>query len=184
MNNVINLFFKSLLEDEGQRLETYFEPYSIEKGNIMIGLNDSIEKMYFVIKGSCDIYEKINVADNTLCVHLATLEAPFMVGESGIVGIQKRTASVVVKEKITAMSLTLADFEKMKEQDPDLAITILQKLCITLNQRHNSLGEKVRQACATGAPTPEAAVKRLQTYLGKVKVCPPTLAKKLFDSYS
>lgn len=183
MHSVINLFFKSLIEDEGERLEKYFEPCYMEQGNIMIGLNDSIEKMYFVIKGSCDVYEKIKVADTTLCLHLATLQAPFMAGESGIVGIQKRSATVVVKEDVTAMTLSLAAFERMKDDDPDLAITILQKLCITLNQRQQHLGERVREACVTGAPTPEAIVKRMQNYLGKVKVCPPTLAKKLFDSY-
>lgn len=105
---------------------SYFKPYSIRAGLLLFDEGSPGGSMGILIKGCIEIHKKNRI--------IATLRPGRTYGEMSLIDRQTRSATAIAKEDSELLIIDHAQFAKLSEDHPRLALMIILKIAYFLSQ--------------------------------------------------
>jgi SulP family sulfate permease len=123
------------------RLLPYLERQQVPKGTHLIRQSELSECLYFIESGQVTARLEL---DGTHTMRLRTQNAGTVVGEVGLFLGGRRTASVVTEESSTVYMLTAAALQRMRSEDPGLALAFHEFIVRLLAERLTTASNMLR----------------------------------------
>lgn len=124
---LISVMLESQLEEQGfdvqlvEPLRQYLERRELEKGDYLMRQSNHASDLYFIEMGQVSVV--LELPDNQT-MRLRTMQMGTVVGEIGFYLRQKRSASIIADTKVVAYRLSQEALERMKAEQPQLAIAL------------------------------------------------------------
>jgi CRP/FNR family transcriptional regulator, cyclic AMP receptor protein len=125
-------FFRHLNEEELEELEELLEPASFEAGETIFEEGGPEERLYVITSGTVDVHKMVLPGRRQ---HLATIEAPTVVGEMGLLTEPRAAASVEATTRVEAHSIDRDRFLEMLDADSPAACKVIYEIGRTLAAR-------------------------------------------------
>ena len=125
-------FFRYLNDEELEELEELLEPASFGAGDTIFEEGGPEESLYVVTSGTVEVYKMVVPGRRQ---HLATIEAPTVVGEMGLLTEPRAAASVEARTPIEAHSIDRDRFLEMLDADSPAACKVIYEIGRTLAAR-------------------------------------------------
>ena len=125
-------YFSHLTEEEREELEELLEPASFAAGQTVFEEGGPEERLYVISSGILEVYKEVLPGRRQ---HLATLEAPTVVGEMGLLTEPRAAAGVVAKTPVEAHGIDRDRFLEMLDADSPAACKVVYEIGRTLAQR-------------------------------------------------
>src|ERR671932_690193 len=125
-------FFRHLTEDEREELEELLESASFEAGETIFEEGGPEERLYVITSGTVEVHKRVLPGRRQ---HLATVEAPTVVGEMGLLTEPRAAASVVARTPVEAHSIDRDRFLEMLDADSPAACKVVYEIGRTLAAR-------------------------------------------------
>jgi CRP-like cAMP-binding protein len=146
-------FFKHLNDDEREELEDLLEPASFEAGETIFEEGGPEERLYVITSGTVEVYKMVVPRRRQ---RLATIEAPTVVGEMGLLTEPRAAASVEAKTRVEAHGIDRDRFLEMLDADSPAACKVVYEIGRTLAARmartDASIADIVAQLEGAGEP--------------------------------
>jgi CRP/FNR family cyclic AMP-dependent transcriptional regulator len=110
--------FRHLNDEELEELEGLLEPAGFEAGEVIFEEGGPEERLYVITSGSVEVHKTVLPGRRQ---HLATLLAPTVVGEMGLLTEPRATASVRARTAIVAYGIDRDRFLEMLDADSPAA---------------------------------------------------------------
>jgi len=114
------------------RFMTYLAKEEVQQYHIVINKGDQPDSMYFVDSG--ELTTRLEISKGKF-IRLRNQGGGTMVGEMGLFLKQSRTATVVADERSILFKLSLNEYHRMMQDDPDLAFHLHQWIGRVLSVR-------------------------------------------------
>ena len=124
--------------DHVEKFISYLERQEVQEYHILIHQGDPPDCMYFIASG--EVTTRLQISKGNF-IRLKSQQGGTMVGEMGLFLKQSRTATVVVSKPSVLYRLSLEAYNRMMEEDPELAFYLYQWIGRVLSVRvaeHNS----------------------------------------------
>jgi CRP-like cAMP-binding protein len=138
LNNIP--FFRQLTEDEREELEELFEPASFAAGQTVFEEGGPEERLYVISAGTLEVYKEVLPGRRQ---QLATVRAPTVVGEMGLLTEPRAAAGVVAKTPVEAHGIDRDRFLEMLDADSPAACKVVYEIGRTLAQRMDKTDEAI-----------------------------------------
>jgi CRP/FNR family cyclic AMP-dependent transcriptional regulator len=125
-------FFRHLNDEEREELEELLEPASFEAGETIFKEGGPEERLYVITSGTVEVHKGVLPGRRQ---HLATIEAPTVVGEMGLLTEPRAAASVEAITPIEAHSIDRDLFLEMLDEDSPAACKVVYEIGRTLANR-------------------------------------------------
>ena len=119
-------------DDKAEKFLGYLERQQAEEYHILIHQGDPPDCMYFIDSG--EVTTRLQISKGNF-IRLRSQQGGTMVGEMGLFLNQSRTATVVVSKPSVLYRLSLESYQRMLEEDPDLAFYLYQWIGRVLSVR-------------------------------------------------
>lgn len=125
---------KKLLKSNEQveKFIAYLERQEVQEYHIVINKGDPPDSMYFIDSG--ELTTRLEISKGKF-IRLRSQGGGTMVGEMGLFLKQSRTATVVASQSSILYRLTLENYNKMMQEDPELAFLLHQWIGRVLSVR-------------------------------------------------
>jgi len=134
--------FKQLDEDERAEFEELAEPMSFEAGQRILEEGAPEGWLYLLTSGTVEVYKKVLPGRRQ---RLATLEAPTVIGEMGLLTEPRATASVEAMTRVEAHGLGRDLLLEMLDADSPAACKLVYEIGRTLAERVAATNETVAE---------------------------------------
>lgn len=139
--------FKYLEDSDCQTIEKYMFNYEYKEGNYVFKEGTHGGYMFFIVDGTVDIIKQFD--DNK--TKIAELGPGRSVGEMSLIDGSKRSATVKATSDLDLIVLKREDFQKLIEEEPDVAnkvlIGITTLLSDSLRETNKKFTEKMLSLC-------------------------------------
>ncbi len=125
-------FFGHLDAEERAELEELLEPASFEQGEFIFEEGGPEGTLYVITSGTAEVYKSVLPGRRE---HLATLEAPTVVGEMGLLTEPRAAASVEARTPIEAYGIDRDRFLELLDADSPAACKVVYEIGRTLSER-------------------------------------------------
>src|ERR671916_147508 len=125
-------FFRHLNDEELEELEELLEPASFEAGETIFEEGGPEEKLYVVTSGTVEVHKTVLPGRRQ---RLATIEAPTVVGEMGLLTEPRAAASVEAITQIEAQGIDRDRLLEMLDADSPAACKVIYEIGRTLAAR-------------------------------------------------
>src|ERR687894_3077529 len=125
-------FFRHLNDEEREELEDLLEPASFEAGETIFEEGGPEEKLYVVTSGTVEVHKTVLPGRRQ---RLATIEAPTVVGELGLLTEPRAAASVEAITHVEAQGIDRDRFLEMLDADSPAACKVVYEIGRTLAAR-------------------------------------------------
>ena len=125
-------FFRHLTEDEREELEELLESASFEAGETIFEEGGPEERLYVITSGTVEVHKRVLPGRRQ---HLATVDAPTVVGEMGLLTAPRAAASVEAITPVEAHSIDRDRFLEMLDADSPAACKVVYEIGRTLAAR-------------------------------------------------
>ena len=133
-------FFRHLDDEEREELEELLEPASFEAGETIFEEGGPEERLYVITSGTVEVHKAVLPGRRQ---HLATMEAPTVVGEMGLLTEPRATASVEARSRIEAYGIDRDRFLEMLDDDSPAACKVVYEIGRTLADRMARTDESI-----------------------------------------
>jgi CRP/FNR family transcriptional regulator, cyclic AMP receptor protein len=134
--------FKHLDADERAEFEELLEPASFEAGQMIFEEGGPEERLYVITSGTVEVYKRVLPGRRQ---HLATIEAPTVVGEMGLLTEPRAAASVEVTTRVVAHGVDRDGLLEMLDADSPAACKLVYEIGRTLAERMAATNETVAE---------------------------------------
>jgi CRP/FNR family transcriptional regulator, cyclic AMP receptor protein len=124
--------FKHLDAEERAELEELLEPASFEVGQMIFDEGGPEERLYVITSGTVEVYKRVLPGRRQ---HLATVEAPTVVGEMGLLTEPRAAASVEAATGVEAHGIERDQLLEMLDADSPAACKLVYEIGRTLAER-------------------------------------------------
>lgn len=124
--------FKHLDADERAEFEELLEPASFEAGMMIFEEGASEERLYVITSGTAEVYKTVLPGRRQ---HLATIEAPTVVGEMGLLTEPRAAASVEAVTRVEAHGVGRDRLLELLDDDSPAACKLVYEIGRTLAER-------------------------------------------------
>ena len=124
--------FKHLDAEERAELEELLEPASFEAGQVIFDEGGPEERLYVVTSRTVEVYKRVLPGRRQ---HLATVEAPTVVGEMGLLTEPRAAASVEAVTRVEAHGMERARLLELLDADDPAACKLVYEIGRTLAGR-------------------------------------------------
>ena len=124
--------FKHLDAEERAELEELLEPASFEAGQMIFDEGGPEERLYVLTSGSVEVHKRILPGRRQ---HLATVEAPTVVGEMGLLTEPRAAASVEAVTRVEAHGIERDRLLELLDADDPAACKLVYEIGRTLAGR-------------------------------------------------
>jgi sulfate permease, SulP family len=114
------------------RFMKYLDKEEVQEYHIVINKGDPPDSMYFIDSG--ELTTRLELSKGKF-IRLGSQRGGTMVGEMGLFLKQSRTATVVANEPSILYKLSLNEYNRMRQDDPELAFYLLQWIGRVLSVR-------------------------------------------------
>ncbi len=128
--------FALMKRSDLKRLAKMCRHHRFEKGGLITAEGDRDGRLFVILKGRVEVVKGLGSQNQRT---LTTLGPDMYFGEMALVDDFTRTASVVAKEDVEALSLDQWDFREAIKKYPSIAVELLQ----TLARRIRSLEKEL-----------------------------------------
>ena len=118
--------------EQVERFMTYLERQEKQEYHILINQGDPPDCMYFVDSGA--VTTRLEISKGKF-IRLKSQRGGTMVGEMGLFLKQPRTATIVANQDSVLYRLSVENYNKMMQDDPDLAFQLHQWIVRVLSIR-------------------------------------------------
>jgi sulfate permease, SulP family len=118
--------------DHVDKFMTYLEKQEVQEYHIVINKGDPSDSMYFIDSG--ELTTRLEISKGKF-IRLRTQSGGTMVGEMGLFLKQSRTATVVATQSSILYRLSLDEYNKMMQDDPELVFHLHQWIGRVLSVR-------------------------------------------------
>src|ERR671914_2403402 len=125
-------YFRHLNDEEREELEELLQPAGFEAGETIFEEGGPEERLYVIIAGTVEVHKMVLPGRRQ---HLATIEAPTVVGEMGLLTEPRAAASVEARTPIEAHSIDRDRFLEMLDEDSPAACKVMYEIGRTLADR-------------------------------------------------
>ena len=125
-------YFRHLDDEEQEELEDLLEPSIFEPGETIFEEGGPEERLYVISSGTVEVHKKVLPGRRQ---HLATIEAPTVVGEMGLLTEPRAAASVEARTPIEAYGIDRDRFLEMLDEDSPAACKVVHEIGRTLAGR-------------------------------------------------
>jgi CRP/FNR family transcriptional regulator, cyclic AMP receptor protein len=132
--------FRHLNAEEREELEDLLEPAGFEAGESIFEEGGPEEKLYVITSGTVEVHKGVLPGRRQ---HLATVEAPTVVGEMGLLTEPRAAASVEAKTRIEAYGIDRDRFLEMLDDDSPAACKVVYEIGRTLAGRMAKTDESI-----------------------------------------
>jgi CRP-like cAMP-binding protein len=133
-------YFGHLDAEERAELEELLEPASFEAGEVIFEEGGPEGRLYVITSGTAEVYKSVLPGRRE---HLATLEAPTVVGEMGLLTEPRAAASVEARTSVEAYSIDRDSFLEMLDADYPAACKVVYEIGRTLAGRMARTDESI-----------------------------------------
>jgi CRP/FNR family transcriptional regulator, cyclic AMP receptor protein len=133
-------FFRHLNDEEREDLEELLEPASFEAGESIFEEGGPEERLYVITSGTVEVHKSVLPGRRQ---HLATIEAPTVVGEMGLLTEPRATASVEARTHVEAYGIDRDSFLEMLDDDSPAACKVVYEIGRTLADRMARTDESI-----------------------------------------
>ena len=138
-------YFGHLDAEERAELEGLLEPASFEAGDVIFEEGGPEGRLYVITSGTAEVYKSVLPGRRE---HLATLEAPTVVGEMGLLTEPRAAASVEAKTPIEAYGIDRDRFLELLDADSPAACKVIYEIGRTLSERMAKTDRSVAEIIA------------------------------------
>jgi CRP-like cAMP-binding protein len=138
-------FFGHLDAEERAELEELLEPASFEAGELIFEEGGPEGRLYVITSGSAEVYKRVLPGRQE---HLATLEAPTVVGEMGLLTEPRAAATVEARTPIEAYGIDRDRFLELLDADSPAACKVIYEIGRTLSERMAKTDRSVAEIIA------------------------------------
>jgi CRP/FNR family cyclic AMP-dependent transcriptional regulator len=132
--------FRHLNDEEREELEELLEPASFQAGENIFEEGGPEERLYVITSGTVEVHKRVLPGRRQ---HLATIEAPTVVGEMGLLTEPRAAASVEARTPIEAYSIDRDRFLEMLDDDSPAACKVVHEIGRTLADRMARTNEAI-----------------------------------------
>ncbi len=125
-------YFRHLDDEEREELEDLLEPSIFEPGETIFEEGGPEERLYVISSGTVEVHKKVLPGRRQ---HLATIEAPTVVGEMGLLTEPRAAASVEARTPIEAYGIERDHFLEMLHEGSPAACKVVHENGRTLAGR-------------------------------------------------
>ena len=125
-------YFGHLDDEERAELEELLESASFEAGDVIFEEGGPEGRLYIITSGTAEVYKSVLPGRRE---HLATLEAPTVVGEMGLLTEPRAAASVEAITYVEAHGIDRDRFLEMLDADSPAACKVIYEIGRTLAAR-------------------------------------------------
>jgi CRP/FNR family cyclic AMP-dependent transcriptional regulator len=125
-------YFRHLDEEEREELEGLLEPASFEAEETIFQEGGPEEWLYVITSGTVEVHKRVLSARRQ---RLATIEAPTVVGEMGLLTEPRAAASVEAKTRVEAYAIDRDRFLELLDDDSPAACKVVHEIGRTLASR-------------------------------------------------
>ena len=125
-------YFRHLDDEEREELEDLLEPSIFEPGETIFEEGGPEERLYVISSGTVEVHKKVLPGRRQ---HLATIEAPTVVGEMGLLTEPRAAASVEARTPIEAYGIDCDRFLEMLDEHSPAACKVVHEIGRTLAGR-------------------------------------------------
>ena len=133
-------FFSHLTEEEREELEELLEPAGFEAGETIFEEGGPEERLYVIIAGTVEVHKTVVPGRRQ---HLATISAPTVVGEMGLLTEPRAAASVEATTPIQAYAVDRDRFLERLDEDSPAACKVVHEIGRTLANRMARTNETI-----------------------------------------
>jgi CRP/FNR family transcriptional regulator, cyclic AMP receptor protein len=133
-------FFRHLNDEEREELEELLEPAGFEVGETIFEEGGPEERMYVITAGTVEVHKMVLPGRRQ---HLATIEAPTVVGEMGLLTEPRAAASVEARTQIQAYAIDRDRFLERLDDDSPAACKVVHEIGRTLANRMARTNETI-----------------------------------------
>jgi CRP/FNR family cyclic AMP-dependent transcriptional regulator len=133
-------FFRHLNDEEREELEELLEPAGFEAGETIFEEGGPEERMYVITAGTVEVHKMVLPGRRQ---HLATIEAPTVVGEMGLLTEPRAAASVEARTQIQAYAIDRDRFLERLDDDSPAACKVVHEIGRTLANRMARTNETI-----------------------------------------
>ncbi len=145
--------FRHLNDEEREELEELLEPASFEAGETIFEEDGPEERLYVITSGTVEVHKMVLPGRRQ---HLATIEAPTVVGEMGLLTEPRAAASVEARTPIEAYGIDRDRFLEMLDADSPAACKVVHEIGRTLAGRMARTDETIADIIGQLEGTDEA----------------------------
>ena len=132
--------FGHLNEEELEELEDLLEPADFAAGAVVFEEGGPEERLYVITSGTLDVHKTVLPGRRQ---HLATIEAPSVVGEMGLLTEPRAAASVEARTPVEAYGIDRDSFLEMLDADSPAACKVVYEIGRTLAGRMARTDESI-----------------------------------------
>ncbi len=132
--------FRHLDAEERAELEELMEPARFEAGEMIFDEGGPEERLYVITSGTVEVYKSVSPGRRQ---HLATVEAPTVVVEMGLLTEPRAAASVEATSRVEAHGMDRDRLLEMLDADAPAACKLVYEIGRTLAQRMAATDETV-----------------------------------------
>ncbi len=132
--------FRHLNDEELEELEELLEPAGFEAGETIFEEGGPEERLYVITSGTVEVHKTVLPGRRQ---HLATVEAPSVVGEMGLLTEPRATASVEARSRVAAYGIDRDRFLEMLDDDSPAACKVVYEIGRTLAGRMARTDESI-----------------------------------------
>ncbi len=133
-------YFRHLDDEEREELEDLLEPSIFEPGETIFEEGGPEERLYVISSGTVEVHKKVLPGRRQ---HLATIEAPTVVGEMGLLTEPRAAASIEARTPIEAYGIDRDRFLEMLDDDSPAACKVVHEIGRTLAGRMARTNETI-----------------------------------------
>ena len=134
--------FENLSHEELEELRGIMAPASFGAREILIEEGRRDENLYVLTSGTVEVYKRVLPGRRQL---LATIEAPSVVGEMGLLTEPRAAATVAAKTAVEAQTIPRDRFLAMLDADSPTACKVVYELGRTLAERMAKTDESIAE---------------------------------------
>ncbi len=134
--------FKHLDEDERAEFEEISEPVSFEAGQRIFEEGAPEGRLYVITSGTVKVYKNVLPGRRQ---HLATIEAPSVIGEMGLLTEPRAAATVEATTRVEAYGVDRDRLLEMLDADSPAACKLVYEIGRTLAERMAATNDTVAE---------------------------------------
>ena len=133
-------FFRHLTDEEREELEELLEPAGFEAGETIFEEGGPEERLYVITAGTVEVHKMVLPGRSQ---RLATIDAPTVVGEMGLLTEPRAAASVEARTPIQAYAIDRDRFLERLDDDSPAACKVVHEIGRTLANRMARTNETI-----------------------------------------
>jgi CRP/FNR family transcriptional regulator, cyclic AMP receptor protein len=135
------MILAKLTESEREIVFPYLQEVKVSRGEFLFSPQDKAEGVFFVKSGRLGVQTPTGFADR--CQVVALLDPGSPIGEKGLTQNGLRNVAVAAIEDSVLYYLAAADFAKIEQTTPSLAVKILKLLLATTALRLQASSQRL-----------------------------------------